>query len=245
MKRGRFSSHRCNFIHRLADHGCFDQIFFPSPSFSPILNEELSNQTSEDSDPTQMRPQRVQLKIRPNLPYSVHVQFKQALDYPVIQDENLKITSNVELKDNATDNVKITYFSSCLGQKKEQTNICKGLRVGDNVTFEVKIEVTSCPRTPSEWNQTILVYPVGLNDALLIDLEMICECDCEKSWNEQPYSEYCGTRGTYECGICSCNDNFYGRRCECDAKDTNPAEEEQACIRGNDTKVCSGRGACR
>jgi protocadherin alpha len=141
--------------------------------------------------------------------------------------------------------VKITYFSSCLNQKKEETNICKGLRVGDTVTFEAKIEVTSCPRNPNEWNQTIQIYPVGLNDALIIDLEMICECDCEKPWNEQTDSDYCEGRGTYECGICSCYGNYYGRRCECDAKEANPAEEEQSCIRGNDTKVCSGRGACR
>ncbi|CAG2105381.1 unnamed protein product [Medioppia subpectinata] len=495
MKRGNFSYHRCDFLHRLSDQGCFDQIFFPSPSFTPLLNEDLSNKTSEDSDPIQLRPQRVHLKIRPNLPYNVHIQFKQALDYPVdlyylmdlsksmeddkeklaqlgnqlavnmrkitsnfrlgfgsfvdkvvmpyitsnfrlgfgsfvdkvvmpyvstvrekldepctgcaapygfrnhmkldtnanefvrkvgetqisgnldapeggfdaimqaivcrneigwreksrkmlvfttdsgfhyagdgklggivkpndgechldrsglytesttqdypsisqinhkvkdhhvnvifavtsnqfdiyrqlaeglnpliegstagklendssnivdlIQDEYLKITSAIELKDNATDNVKITYYSSCLNQKKEETKICRGLRVGDSVTFEAKIEVTSCPRNRGEWNQTILIYPVGLNDALIIDLEMICECDCEKPWNEQTYSPYCEHRGTYECGICSCNDNFYGRRCECDAKEANPAEEEQSCIRGNDTKVCSGRGACR
>lgn len=163
----------------------------------------------------------------------------------LIEAEYMKITSAVELKDNATNNVKITYFSSCLNQKKEETNICRGLRVGDTVTFEAKIEVTSCPRNPNEWNQTILIYPVGLNDALYIDLEMICECDCEKPWNEQQDSEYCEGRGTYECGVCSCYGNYYGRRCECDAKEANPAEEEQSCIRGNDTKVCSGRGACR
>ncbi len=83
MKKGNFSYHRCDFNYSLADHGCFDQIFFPSPSYSPVLDEQLDKR------------------------------------------------------------------------------------------------------------------------------------------------------------------NYYGRRCECDAKEANPAEEEQSCIRGNDTKVCSGRGACR
>ncbi|CAG2182164.1 unnamed protein product, partial [Oppiella nova] len=83
MKRGNFSYHRCDYVNRLSDQGCFDQIFYPTPSFTPLLNEDLSNKTSEDSDPIQLRPQRVHLKIRPNLPYSVHIQFKQALDYPV------------------------------------------------------------------------------------------------------------------------------------------------------------------
>ena len=163
----------------------------------------------------------------------------------LIETEYKKITSAVELKDNATSNVKISYFSSCLGQNKVETNICKGLRVGDTVTFEANIEITSCPRNPDEWNQTIQIYPVGLNDALMIDLEMICECDCEKPWNEEPNSLHCEGRGTFECGICSCFGNYYGRRCECDAKDSDPAKEEQSCIKGNDTKVCSGRGVCR
>lgn len=52
------------------------------------------------------------------------------------------------------------------------------------VTFEVDIEVTSCPKDPNEWNQTFNIYPVGLNEAMTIHLEMICECDCEKPWNE-------------------------------------------------------------
>ena len=42
----------------------------------------------------------------------------------LIQDEYLKITSAIELKDNATDNVKITYYSPCLNH---QTRGDKGL----------------------------------------------------------------------------------------------------------------------
>lgn len=163
----------------------------------------------------------------------------------LIEAEYMKITSAVELKDNATNNVKISYFSTCLGQKREETSICKGLRVGDTVKFEAVIEVTSCPRDPREWNQTIKIYPVGLGDALWIDLEILCDCECEKSWNEVPNSPKCSYAGTFECGICACYGNRYGRECECDAKDSDPAKEEQSCIRGNDTKVCSGRGVCR
>lgn len=128
----------------------------------------------------------------------------------LIKGEYEKITSAIELKDNATSNVKISYFSSCVGSKREETNICKGLKVGSTVNFDAVIEVTSCPRKPSEWNQTIQIYPVGLNDALIIDLEIICDCDCEQPWNEEKNSLKCSNgNGTYECGICSC----YGNRC--------------------------------
>lgn len=109
----------------------------------------------------------------------------------LVEEEYLKITSAVELKDNATSNIRINYYSACTGTKREETNICKGLRVGTTVDFEAEIEIISCPRKKSERNQTIQIYPVGLNDALIIDLEMICECDCEKPWNVEEFSEKC------------------------------------------------------
>jgi len=164
----------------------------------------------------------------------------------LIKAEYAKITSHVELKDNATNNVRISYYSSCVGTKREETNICKGLKVGSTVNFDAVLEVTSCPRNPREWNQTIQIYPVGLNDVLIIDLEIICDCDCEKPWNEERNSPKCSNgNGTYECGICSCYGNRYGRECECDAKESDPARDELACYRDKDTKACSGRGVCR
>lgn len=163
----------------------------------------------------------------------------------LIEDEYKKITSTIELKDNASDPVRITYSSSCLGGKNELTNVCKGLRVGDTVSFDLTITVDSCPSNSERWNQTIRVYPVGLDDELLIDLSMLCDCDCEKDWNREEKSPSCGLKGTYQCGLCSCYGNHYGRRCECDAKDANPAREDASCMNGNDTKACSGRGTCR
>lgn len=163
----------------------------------------------------------------------------------LIVDEYQKITSAVELKDNATNNIRMSYASECLGQRKESTSVCKGLRVGDSVDFDITLLVESCPPNRHDWKQTIKVYPVGLNDALYIDLEIICECECEKEENRQEKSPECNYKGSYQCGICSCDLNHYGRRCECDAKDSNPDEKEASCFRGNDTKVCSGRGICR
>jgi protocadherin alpha len=46
------------------------------------------------------------------------------------------ITSSIEMKDNATGSVKVTYFSSCVGDGPvRQTNKCSGLRVGSRVQF--------------------------------------------------------------------------------------------------------------
>lgn len=164
----------------------------------------------------------------------------------LVREQYDNLTSGVEMRDNATSDVKITYYSTCLDGKREKRNVCKGLKVGTNVTFEAHIEVKSCPKNKKDWRQTIQVYPIGLNEAMTIDLEMICECECEKKINQIPNSDKCSMgNGTYQCGICSCYQNRYGRECECDSKETSQAIDEAACFNDNDTKPCSGRGACR
>ena len=94
------------------------------------------------------------------------------------------ITSSIEMKDNATGSVKITYFSGCMGDGPiRQTNKCSGLHVGSRVQFTAKIEVVKCPSDPRDWNQVIEIYPVGINEKVLVDLSMMCQCDCEKPGN--------------------------------------------------------------
>lgn len=162
----------------------------------------------------------------------------------LIEKHYHEITSEIELKDNATSHVQLTYHSSCVNDKRKETNKCSGLKVGSTVTFDIDIELLSCPKRDSEHNQTIQIYPVGLNEALLIDLEMICECDCEKPWNKVEHSPKCSGHGTFVCGICQCDPFRYGKNCECDAKENDPAKDLLGCLRGNDTRVCSGRGVC-
>lgn len=163
----------------------------------------------------------------------------------LIKDIYDDIASQIELKDNATSNVQLTYHSACMNEKRKETNICGGLKVGSTVDFDIDIEVKSCPKRASEYNQTIQIYPVGLNETLLIDLEMICECDCEKPWNIEEHSPKCSGHGTLVCGICQCDPFRYGKHCECDAKETDPAKDIMNCYKNkNDTRVCSGRGVC-
>lgn len=162
----------------------------------------------------------------------------------LIEEQYRAISSEVELKDNATSHVQLTYHSSCVNDKRKETNVCKGLKVGSTVSFDIDIEVKSCPKRPSEYNQTIQIYPVGLNEALLIDLEIICECDCEKPGQVEQHSGKCSGHGDYVCGQCQCDPFRYGKHCECDAKDSDPAKDLLGCYRGNDTRVCSGRGMC-
>ncbi|CAM1327219.1 ITGB1 (predicted) [Pycnogonum litorale] len=159
----------------------------------------------------------------------------------LIKDQYSKITSHVIMKDTAPDYVKISYFSKCLGDLKEATNICKGLKVGTEVEFEAQIEVLECPADREKWTTKFIIYPVGL-EPLTVNLNIICECNCESAENEEKNSPLCNN-GTYQCGVCECYGDRYGRYCECD-KSNPKAKNDTHCRYKSDQYVCSGRGRC-
>merc|ERR1719410_468034 len=168
----------------------------------------------------------------------------------LVQAQYEAITSTIEMKDNATGNVRVTYFSSCLDPNSppRQTNKCSGLKVGTRVMFTAKIEVVKCPKDPREWKQTFQIYPVGINDAVLVELEMICSCDCEAAGNPgyEEKSAQCAEVGTYKCGVCECPDDYFGRHCECSAANLSfQGEWEAGCRSDNTTQtLCNNRGDC-
>lgn len=86
------------------------------------------------------------------------------------------------MKDTASNFVKVTYHSRCTNENGPliETNKCDGLKVGTIVKFQTDIEVISCPTDPKEWKQKFMIYPVGINETLAVNLEMICDCPCER-----------------------------------------------------------------
>ncbi|KAK7075788.1 Integrin beta-1, partial [Halocaridina rubra] len=102
----------------------------------------------------------------------------------LVKQEYNKITSKVELKHNATSPVSIRFFSKCKGNTEKETSVCQGLRVGDQVDFRAEVTLSKCPEDRNEWRQLISIYPVGLRERLVIDLEMFCDCQCERPGNE-------------------------------------------------------------
>lgn len=122
------------------------------------------------------------------------------------------------MKDNATSAVKVTYYSACLGKGAPiATTKCDDLNFGDVVSFTAEIVVTSCPQNPKDWFQTFQIYPVGINESLIVDLEMLCSCPCEQLGHTsfELQSKRCKGHGTYKCGICECDEFHFGRNCEC------------------------------
>lgn len=42
-------------------------------------------------------------------------------------------------------------------------------------------QVVECPIDPKDWHQIMEIKPRDLNESLIIDLELMCDCPCEKS----------------------------------------------------------------
>ena len=73
-----------------------------------------------------------------------------------------------------------------------------------------------------------------------IDLEYLCECNCAA----EPKSPNCNDVGTYRCGICECDQGFFGHTCQCDASSSSP-NDTSACVDPNSAKtLCNGEGNC-
>ena len=75
---------RCDYVQNLARGGCHEsQVYHPQHSIQKLVDEELSNKTMDERDAVQIKPQRVHLRLKPNSPYILKLQFRQAVDYPV------------------------------------------------------------------------------------------------------------------------------------------------------------------
>lgn len=171
----------------------------------------------------------------------------------LVKEQYDKISSSVEMKDNSTSGVQVQYYSSCLGNGPAiPTNKCDGLKVGDVVNFYAEIMVTQCPENPAEWNQVFQIYPVGINESLVVNLKMICDCPCERQGNSnyQERSPHCSDVGTYACGVCMCGPNYFGHNCEC-SQDGRGGSSSMSASNNTCRKPgiatgleCSGRGNC-
>lgn len=98
----------------------------------------------------------------------------------LIEEEYGKIAEKIIMVDNANSSMglKLSYRSKCLdGKTMTDTNVCEGIKVGDEVTFEVTLEATHCVK---ERDFVLFIGPSGLDEVLKLNVHVICDCDCEK-----------------------------------------------------------------
>ena len=62
------------------------------------------------------------------------------------------------------------------GKTMMDTNVCEGIKIGDEVTFEVTLGATHCVK---ERDHLLHIGPSGLDEVLTLNVHVLCDCDCE------------------------------------------------------------------
>ncbi|XP_067334038.1 integrin beta-3-like [Channa argus] len=159
----------------------------------------------------------------------------------LIEEAYAKIRSKVELELlGVPEELNLAFNATCLkGEVIPGLKSCSGLKTGDTVSFSVEAQLRSCPK---EKSRTFTIKPLGLKDSLEVTVDFACGCECEAK--AQVNSPHCSTgNGTYECGVCQCQQGRLGPRCECSVEDYRPSDDNN-CIPKPDGPVCNGRGDC-
>ncbi|XP_057381290.1 integrin beta-PS-like [Daphnia carinata] len=164
----------------------------------------------------------------------------------LVRETYEKISSSVEMIDTSGPEVRVRYYTACTGTLVRENNKCEGLKVGDIVNFTISIEAIECPANVSARTPIIQIKPVGVNEVLTLDLEIVCDCACEKPGGHGfvANATECNSSGDLKCGVCECDSSHSGSHCECRGNE-NIVELETNCKPDNATKIlCSGRGDC-
>ncbi|XP_059165654.1 integrin beta-1-A-like [Physella acuta] len=166
----------------------------------------------------------------------------------LINEKYKELRSRIKFQTENADYVDVIFKSKCAGNILKETNMCENLEIKQTVDFSVTLMVHSdiCKGHTGTVEKNVTVKAVGLNEQLLIRLNVTCGCECEQPSKKEPNSQKCnGGKGTFECGVCSCNSGWYGRKCECSETEISSHESLLSCrMSKNDTTTCSGKGEC-
>lgn len=103
------------------------------------------------------------------------------------------------------------------------------------VSFNMTVSLPTCEKS----RRHIVIKPVGLSDALEIDIQLECSCNCQKE-AEMNSSKCSNGKGSFECGVCACNPGYMGPYCECNENSLST----NSCKGSPEQGSCSGRGDC-
>lgn len=155
------------------------------------------------------------------------------------------IVDSVELFDNFDNIIEVKYHTNCNNKTNENTKKCSKIRTGNIVDFSATIKLLECPK--ENFTRTYHIRPGTINETLTIELEMLCECPCERP-NDPDFeqnSAECTNSGNLTCGVCDCNQGKFGERCECDSATTTNGNDNDNCIAKGSQEICSGLGSCK
>lgn len=157
-----------------------------------------------------------------------------------------KITDSIKITDNSDNNIEVKYYSACTGHKIMKTNQCDNLHVGVQVSFSAVIKLLDCPESGNR-KQIFQIKPGNLNENLIVEVEYLCDCDCDKKGHKdyKENAKECSNSGTLKCGVCDCVPGKLGSKCECDGINATSVVDTKNCRENELSEICSGLGACK
>ncbi|XP_076159868.1 integrin beta-6 [Alosa pseudoharengus] len=133
-----------------------------------------------------------------------------------------------------TEDLQLSFTAMCQdGSVHPGLKRCSNVKGGDMVTFNVTLQLGKCLPGPRHFH----IRPVGMQQALEVELESLCTCNCQRT--PQANGSDCG-HGTFTCGTCVCEPGYMGPRCEC----TEEKAQSSDCRVDEEAEMCSGQGMC-
>ncbi|KAJ2944557.1 hypothetical protein O0L34_g3906 [Tuta absoluta] len=115
----------------------------------------------------------------------------------------------------------------------------------ESKTLHATLEVKKCPLGKKS-KQSFIIKPTGVTDNVIVEVDVLCECECEKTGEKK--SPKCGlngtSHGTFQCGVCKCEDGWYGKTCQCEGESTEKDDLRKCTPSSAGAKPCSDRGNC-
>ncbi|EFA03618.2 integrin beta-PS [Tribolium castaneum] len=155
----------------------------------------------------------------------------------LVLDNYNKIVDSVTISSNSSSDIEVKITSTCSHPK---INGCTNIHIGEIVNFTAIIKPLQCTKGSNK--HVITVKPEALDESIVIDLEVLCDCDCSSQALDP---QKCSNSGALRCGVCDCDPGFFGKTCECNKKTSDSADVSLCKASKNDTRICSGLGFCR
>lgn len=158
----------------------------------------------------------------------------------LIKDAYNNLSSRVIIKHNTLpDGVKISYKSHCNGEESESKDegICSNVKINQEISFTITITADQCLSKTESFE----IKPLGFTENLEIILTTECDCKCD---DKTVLSKHCNNKGAVKCGICSCDQGWIGKFCECEIGKRSTQELDASCRKDNTSTTCSNQGDC-
>ncbi|VEN56395.1 unnamed protein product, partial [Callosobruchus maculatus] len=160
----------------------------------------------------------------------------------LVLDNYKKIVQSVKFTSNSTNEIDIKFSSTC---KSPIPDRCSNVHIGEVLDITATIQAREC--LPDGQKSTfVYLKPEALHQGLVVEIEVLCDCPCSSKAHPSfvPNAKECSRQGDLKCGVCTCSEGRFGRKCQCDSS-ISTSEDIKNCIMEGSNEVCSGFGKCQ